>query len=76
MMSKVAHAIMFLVHQSIHKYSTMFTANATMMHGEETCLLDLNFVRFTMKKDTNGLRQFAILVAGALADTSGNSITT
>ena len=37
--------------------------------------MDLNFVRFTVKKDNNGIRQFASLVAGALADTSGNSIT-
>ena len=78
MMSKVAQAIMFLLHQSTHKYSTMFTASTTMMHGDETCLVDLNsnFVRFTVEKDMHGLRQFAALVANALADTSGNAITT
>ena len=76
MMSKVAQAIVFLLHQSIHKYSTMFAASSTMMHGDETCLVDLNFVRFTVKKDIHGLRQFAALVANALADTSGNAITT
>ena len=45
-----------------------------MHHGEESCLVDLNFVRFTVSKDKNGLRQFASVVAGALADTTGNSI--
>ena len=78
-MSKVVQAIVFLAHQSVYKYSSLFTVTPSLREsfqgGEENCVVDLNFVRFTVKKDNNGVKQFAGLVAGALADTSGNSIT-
>lgn len=78
-MCQVANAIVSLANQSIHKYSTLFTQPTSIkdsvVYGEENCIVDLNYVRFTVKRDANGVRQFAGWVAGALAETSGNSIT-
>ena len=78
-MCKVVSAIVMLATQSIHKYSTMFVVPSGLRENltgaDSTVIVDLNYVRFTVKRDQHGVRQFATWVAGALANMSGNVIS-